>query len=58
MLIKNVLTVTALLVSQVSAHGLVTRIKGANGVDMPGLTSELILLPGPLWLVILIVFSH
>ncbi|RLL96544.1 hypothetical protein CFD26_104181 [Aspergillus turcosus] len=38
MLIKNILTVTALLVSQVTAHGLVTRIKGANGVDMPGLT--------------------
>jgi hypothetical protein len=42
MLIKDILTVTALLASQVSAHGLVTRIKGANGVDMPGLTSELI----------------
>ncbi|KAM0106758.1 hypothetical protein ACP6JB_007537 [Aspergillus fumigatus] len=38
MLIKDILTVTALLASQVSAHGLVTRIKGANGVDMPGLT--------------------
>lgn len=38
MLIKDILTVTALLVSQVSAHGLVTRIKGANGVNMPGLT--------------------
>jgi hypothetical protein len=58
MLIKDILTVTALLVSQVSAHGLVTRIKGANGVDMPGLTSEPILLPALLWLVILTVFSH
>ncbi|PKX90000.1 DUF3129 domain-containing protein [Aspergillus novofumigatus IBT 16806] len=38
MLLKDILTVTALLVSQVSGHGLVTRIKGANGVDMPGLT--------------------
>ncbi|KAF7155397.1 hypothetical protein CNMCM5623_007468 [Aspergillus felis] len=38
MLIKDILTVTVLLASQVSAHGLVTRIKGANGVNMPGLT--------------------
>jgi hypothetical protein len=44
MLIKDFLAVTALLVSQVTAHGLVTRIKGANGVDMPGLTSGSILL--------------
>ncbi|RHZ61428.1 DUF3129 domain-containing protein [Aspergillus thermomutatus] len=38
MLIKVILTLTALLVTQVTAHGLITRIKGANGVDMPGLT--------------------
>jgi hypothetical protein len=40
MLFAKVFTVTGLVVSQVAAHGLITRIKGANGVDMPGLTSE------------------
>ncbi|KAB8074288.1 hypothetical protein BDV29DRAFT_124573 [Aspergillus leporis] len=38
MLFAKVFTVTGLVVSQVAAHGLITRIKGANGVDMPGLT--------------------
>ncbi|KAB8228036.1 DUF3129 domain-containing protein [Aspergillus alliaceus] len=38
MYIANVLTVTGFLLSQAVAHGLITRIKGDNGVVMPGLT--------------------
>jgi hypothetical protein len=29
-----------LLATQAAAHGLITRIKGANGVEMPGLTGN------------------
>ena len=30
--------VISLLAAQASAHGVVTMIRGANGVDMPGLS--------------------
>ncbi|KAB8239094.1 hypothetical protein ETB97_004954 [Aspergillus alliaceus] len=40
MLFGKYLALTGLAVSQASAHGLITRIKGANGVDMPGLTIQ------------------
>ncbi|KAJ5041921.1 hypothetical protein NUH16_011209 [Penicillium rubens] len=29
-----------LLATQAAAHGLITRIMGANGVEMPGLTAR------------------
>ncbi|KAE8154670.1 hypothetical protein BDV25DRAFT_135589 [Aspergillus avenaceus] len=38
MLFSKILTVAGLLATQATAHGLITCIKGANGVDMPGLT--------------------
>ncbi|KAF7595535.1 hypothetical protein BBP40_005570 [Aspergillus hancockii] len=38
MLFAKAFTLTGLVITQVAAHGLITRIKGANGVDMPGLT--------------------
>lgn len=31
-------TIIAALAASVSAHGVVTKITGANGVEMPGLT--------------------
>jgi hypothetical protein len=31
-----------LLATQAAAHGLITRIKGANGVEMPGLTGNVL----------------
>lgn len=41
-MVFTVLTYILLLtVDQVAAHGLITRINGANGVDMPGLTGTL-----------------
>ncbi|GMF75321.1 unnamed protein product [Aspergillus oryzae] len=38
MLFIKAIALTGLAVSQVSAHGLITRVKGHNGIDMPGLT--------------------
>ena len=40
MLFIKAITLTGLAVSQVAAHGLITRVKGHNGIDMPGLTSR------------------
>ncbi|GMG37060.1 unnamed protein product [Aspergillus oryzae] len=39
MLFIKAIALTGLAVSQVSAHGLITRVKGHNGIDMPGLTN-------------------
>jgi hypothetical protein len=36
----SIAALLATLVAHVSAHGLVTQIQGANGVDMPGLSGE------------------
>jgi len=38
----------ACLAASATAHGVVTSIEGANGVTMPGLSSESILLLGPI----------
>ncbi|PIG85644.1 cell surface protein Mas1 [Aspergillus arachidicola] len=40
MLFIKAIALTGLAVSQVSAHGLITRVKGHNGIDMPGLTIQ------------------
>ncbi|KAE8370229.1 hypothetical protein BDV27DRAFT_140666 [Aspergillus caelatus] len=40
MLFIKAITLTGLAVSQVAAHGLITRVKGHNGIDMPGLTIQ------------------
>jgi hypothetical protein len=43
-----------LLATQAAAHGLITRIKGANGVEMPGLTGNSIVEPSTFrhWLMV------
>jgi hypothetical protein len=40
MMLTKFLSLILLAATQVASHGLITRIIGANGIEMPGLTGK------------------